>query len=138
MSLSFKRGLFRPCMLRGMARTAHTPRRVRPGRFAWRGWLRGACACLVAFATGATPVQAGRGQDGEQARAREHLRRNEYVPLAQLLADALRRHPGHAIEVELEDGDEYEIEILRHDGVVVELHYDARTGRLLKTEIEDD
>ena len=30
-----------------------------------------------------------------------------------------------------------EVEILRPDGVVVELDYDARNGRLLKTELDD-
>jgi len=31
----------------------------------------------------------------------------------------------------------YEVEILRADGVVVELDYDARNGKLLKTELDD-
>lgn len=93
---------------------------------------------LFAATPGHTDHHHRHQQDDEQARARAALQRKEFVPMAQLLADALRRHPGYAIEVELEHGDEYEIEILRHDGVVVELHYDARSGRLLKTEIEDD
>ncbi|MER2176626.1 MAG: PepSY domain-containing protein, partial [Stenotrophomonas maltophilia] len=44
-----------------------------------------------------------------------------------------RRYPGKLIEVELDDG-KYEIEILGPDGVVMELDYDAATGRLLKME----
>ena len=41
------------------------------------------------------------------------------------------------IEVELE-GARYEIEVLRADGQLIELEYDAYSGRLLRTEIEDD
>ena len=50
--------------------------------------------------------------------------------------DALKRFPGQLLEVELDDG-VYEVEILRGDGVVVELDYDARSGKLLKTELDD-
>ena len=69
--------------------------------------------------------------------ARSEVARGERVALAPLVADALRRHPGQLIEAEL-DGDEYEIEILRDDGRVVELEYEARTGKLRDIEIEDD
>jgi uncharacterized membrane protein YkoI len=69
--------------------------------------------------------------------ARQAVERGDRVALSSLIADALKRHPGKLIEAELED-DEYEIEILREDGVVVELEYDARTGELLETEVEDD
>ena len=40
-------------------------------------------------------------------------------------------------DFEEELDDEYEIEILMRDGRVVELKYDARSGRLLKVEIDD-
>ncbi|MDH1688981.1 PepSY domain-containing protein [Stenotrophomonas maltophilia] len=52
------------------------------------------------------------------------------------MRDALKRFPGQLLEVELDDG-VYEVEILRSDGVVVELDYDARSGKLLKTELDD-
>lgn len=80
-------------------------------------------------------LAAGSGRDHERARAAQA--RGEYVPLERILADAERREPGKIIDVELDD-DEYEIEILRPDGVVVELEYDARDGRLLEREAEDD
>lgn len=72
-----------------------------------------------------------------QAEARQAVQGGKLVPLAQVATDALRRYPGTLVEAELEDG-KYEIEILGEDGVVMELEYDARTGRLLKMEVEDD
>ena len=56
-----------------------------------------------------------------------------------MVRDALRLHPGQLLEVELDQDDHrYEVEILLADGVVAELDYDARTGKLLKTEWERD
>ena len=81
----------------------------------------------------ASAVMAG---DEESRAARAAAERGEIVALETLLADALRRHPGAVLEVELDDG-EYEIEILRKDGRVAELVYDARTGQLVEVEIED-
>lgn len=72
----------------------------------------------------------------QQNAVREAVRKGRFVPLEHVLADALRRQPGTLVEVELE-GDEYEIEILGSDGVVMELEYDAASGRLLKIEVED-
>lgn len=72
---------------------------------------------------------------------RARVARGELVPLSRLTADALERHPGKVIEVEVEgthDAPVYEIEILRADGTIVELEYDARDGRLLEVEIEDE
>lgn len=50
-----------------------------------------------------------------------------------MVQDALRRYPGQLLEVELDDG-KYEIEILGANGVVMELDYDATSGRLIKME----
>lgn len=72
----------------------------------------------------------------QQQKVREAVRAGRIVPLEQVLADALRRYPGTLIEVELE-GDEYEIEILGPDGVVMELEYEASTGRFRKIERDD-
>jgi uncharacterized membrane protein YkoI len=91
-----------------------------------------ACAAFAAslLLPLATPADEG------SRRAREGVRRGEFIPLERLLADALRQHPGDVLEVELDDG-EYEIEILREDGRVVELTFDARSGRLLESEFDD-
>ncbi|WMJ70810.1 PepSY domain-containing protein [Stenotrophomonas sp. 24(2023)] len=87
---------------------------------------------LAGPAPGAAPAQ-----DPAQQVARRAVQQGRYVPLESVVRDALRRHPGQLLEVELDDG-VYEVEILRADGVVVELDYDARNGRLLKTELDED
>ncbi|MCD9028350.1 PepSY domain-containing protein [Luteimonas sp. BDR2-5] len=93
-------------------------------------------ACVSAVPVSGAEGPARRGGDADYAR--DGVRRGTLVRLEQLLADAERRYPGRVIEVELDDDDdEYEIEILMRDGRVVELTYDARTGRLLEVEIDD-
>jgi len=93
-----------------------------------------ALSLLLALAS--APVAAGPSQDPEQQVARRAVQQGRYVPLESVVRDALKRHAGQLLEVELDDG-VYEVEILRADGVVVELDYDARTGKLLKTELDD-
>lgn len=90
---------------------------------------------LLLFAAVTLPATAQGVRDHE--RARVALERGEFVPLERILDDARSRHAGRIVDVELDDG-EYEIEILRGDGVVVELEYDARTGHLLETEFDHD
>lgn len=102
--------------------------------------IRPALTLLLALplAVGLASAQVGAapaGDEGSRA-ARAAAERGEIVALETLLADALRRHPGTVLEVELDDG-EYEIEILGKDGRVAELVYEARTGRLVEVEIED-
>lgn len=90
-------------------------------------------ACLSGVAVAAVQAQPSRDHE----RARDARSSGAYVSLQSILDDAQAREPGRIVDVELDD-DEYEIEILRPDGVVVELEYDARTGILLSREIEDD
>lgn len=90
-------------------------------------------ALLLTLAT----CVAGAAPPRDHERAREASRSGEYVSLQVILADAERRQPGRVLDVELEDDDEYEIEILRPDGVVVELDYDAKTGKFLDLERDD-
>jgi len=85
---------------------------------------------LLAGAAAAAPPR-----DHERARAAQA--RGDFVPRETVLADAEKRQPGRVLDVELESDDEYEIEILRADGTVVELEYDARTGKLLEVEVDD-
>lgn len=96
------------------------------------------------FAAAATPMQApllasdeaSGTSNADQIRARQARQRGEFVALEHLLSDARRRQPGELVEVELE-GFIYEIEVLRADGRLVELEYDARTGQWLGTELDD-
>lgn len=90
---------------------------------------------LLLLSASFLPLCAQPLRDHERARAAQA--RGEFVPLERILADAEQREPGTIIDVELDDA-EYEIEILRADGVVVELEYDAREGRFLESEIEDE
>jgi uncharacterized membrane protein YkoI len=82
-------------------------------------------------------TQSLSAQDGrrDHERAREARVRGDFIPLERLLADAERY--GRVIDVELE-GKRYEIEVLREDGRVIELEYDAYSGRMLESEFEDD
>ncbi len=89
---------------------------------------------LLALAN--APIAAAPAQDPAQQVARRAVQQGRYVPLESEVRDALKRYPGQLLEVELDDG-VYEVEILRGDGVVVELDYDARSGKLLKTELDD-
>lgn len=79
------------------------------------------------------PVRVLDGGSHQQDAVRQAVRQGRLVPLQQVVADALHRYPGKLVEVELDDG-KYEIEILGANGVVMELDYDAATGRLLKME----
>ncbi len=79
------------------------------------------------------PMRVHEGGSRQQEAVRQAVRQGRLVPLQQVVADALRRYPGTLVEVELDDG-KYEIEILGANGVVMELDYDAATGRLLKME----
>jgi uncharacterized membrane protein YkoI len=98
-------------------------------------WPMNRIPVLVAGCLCASLAIAQAPRDHE--RARDARAKGEHVALAVILADAEAREPGKVIDVELEDH-EYEIEVLRRDGVVVELEYDARTGRLLEIEVEED
>lgn len=100
----------------------------------------GRCAALVTAAylalSGLLVPDALAVDDEDVRRAREAVSSGAYVPLETLIADALRRRPGQVVNVDL-DEDEYEIEVLDEYGVVWELEYDARTGRMTDMERDD-
>ena len=62
------------------------------------------------------------------------------VKLDQVLEQARHQFPGRVLKVELEDEDDapsgsiYEVKILKSDGSVVEVEYDAKTLKLLEVE----
>lgn len=90
--------------------------------------------CTLALAPLFTRAEKPVDQSGQ--RARTEVRGGRFVPLETLLKDALQRVPGEVIDVELDEA-EYEIEVLDDDGVVWELEYDARTGKLQDMERDD-
>lgn len=81
------------------------------------------------------PDAAASGRrDHEQARSA--LAAGEIRPLADLLAEVERRYAGKVVEAELDrDGGRwvYEIKLLPPSGRIVELHFDAATGALLRS-----
>ena len=96
-------------------------------------------ALALAGLLAGSAVPQAQASDSPQHAARLAVQQGRYVPLQQVVRDALRLHPGQLLEVELDQDDHrYEVEILLADGVVAELDYDARTGKLLKTELERD
>lgn len=78
-----------------------------------------------------------RADDDDQAQARRARAAGEIVALETILAAVEAEFRGQVVEVELEREDggwEYEIELLAADGRIVELTYDASSGRLLEVE----
>lgn len=97
------------------------------------------CAALATLALAtALPcfATAKPARSDDDRRAYELVRRGEFVALERLLDDALQRVPGKVIDIDLDD-DEYELKVLDADGVIWELEYDARSGRLLELERDD-
>lgn len=77
------------------------------------------------------PAFAGVDHD----RARRAVEEGRILPLKDILARAEAAYPGQLIEAELEDEGgimAYEIKMLTGEGRVIKLHYDAKTGELLK------
>ncbi len=89
-------------------------------------------AILLLLAPAMQPARA----DDDADRARNAVEAGRYLPLEQILREALARYPGRVVEVELDD-DEYEIEILLDDGDKVELEFDARSGELQDVDTDD-
>ncbi|MFJ4145863.1 PepSY domain-containing protein [Pseudomonas sp. NPDC089734] len=80
-------------------------------------------------------------KDLNQDEALNLRQRGVILPLEQFIEQALSHHPGaRLLEAELEEKNDryiYEFELLTTQGVVRELKFDARDGRLLEDE-EDD
>jgi uncharacterized membrane protein YkoI len=77
--------------------------------------------------------QAQASSDHDRARAA--LLAGEVRPLAQVLAQVARTHPGQVLEVELEREDGrwvYELKLLQSNGRLLKLEVDARDGQVLR------
>ena len=78
--------------------------------------------------------------DDDNKRARALLEAGDILSLESILVQARSQYAGKILEVELEEDDNlvvYEIELLTLEGKVIELLFDARTGKLISTEEED-
>jgi uncharacterized membrane protein YkoI len=97
--------------------------------------VRISIASAVAALTLAATIAAADEPDHE--RARRAVAAGEALPLHTVLAAVEREFSGQVVEVELEREDGnwvYEIEVLTPAANVIELTYDARSGKLLETE----
>lgn len=103
-------------------------RRLKPAALC--GWLL--------FGLWAGPAFA---HDIDQDEALRLTEQGHILPLHVLIEDALQRYPGRFLVAELERDDGryiYELELVTRDRRVVELEYDAVTGRLLDVDIDED
>ncbi len=82
------------------------------------------------------PVSADEEDQIDYLEARRLMQEGVILPLQTIL----EKVEGRILEVELEYERNlylYEIEVLNAKGIVVELEFDATTGKLLKSKIED-
>ncbi|CUR47523.1 PepSY domain-containing protein [Alloalcanivorax xenomutans] len=98
--------------------------------------LRGAATAALLVLSGSLPALDVGHDEALRLRQEGRIR-----PFEQILTEALRQYPGGQLleaELEREDGHLiYEIELLTPDGVVRELELDARTGSVLKDDVDD-
>ncbi|MCC6714225.1 MAG: PepSY domain-containing protein [Gammaproteobacteria bacterium] len=99
-----------------------------------------AAATVLAALVIGTPAAEDR-PEREQDRAKRLVQEGKVLPLEAILARASTKTPGRLIEAELdEENGRYVYELEFADpatGRVTELVYDARSGNLLATEIDD-
>jgi hypothetical protein len=108
-------------------------------RTAWH--LRGLPMTVVALAIGLIWPGAWAGDKADHERARAAVQAGEVLPLATVLEQLKRTHPGQVLELELEQDDGrwiYEVKLLRPDGLLLKLDVDARTAQVLKVKRKHD
>ena len=105
----------------------------------------GSIFCGIALMLGAAAF--GHAEDGHRDRhesaelARRGAESGEFLPLAKIVATVRERYPGEIVETELEsDGSRpyYELHILLQGGRLIEVKVDARDGRYMALEPDDD
>ena len=78
--------------------------------------------------------------DDDHYEARQLREAGDILPLEVILEKLRPRYGGKILEVELERKSGqivYEVEILAEDGVVHELYIDARSGKVLRSKVDD-
>ncbi len=103
------------------------------------------CTLALALATGMWATGA-RAHNHDRDMAERLQAMGEVLPLQDILARIAQDYPGQVLEVEFEDDDDhcerdsrncatrwlYELKLLQHQGRLVKLKVDARTGQILK------
>jgi uncharacterized membrane protein YkoI len=101
--------------------------------------------CAVALAVAVTgwayadDEHERRHDDAE--RASRGAQSGEFMPLARIVAAVRAQYQGKIVETEFESEDGppyYEFHILQPDGHLIEIKVDARSGRYLKMQSDDD
>ncbi|MDR0234007.1 MAG: PepSY domain-containing protein [Zoogloeaceae bacterium] len=89
------------------------------------------CLCVLCFLTPALPAWA----ESEHDKAREAVRAGEIMPLEEVLRHVEKTAPGRVLKVELDQKGRrwvYKIKLLRNNGKLSKLYFDARDGTLLE------
>ncbi|MAW85432.1 MAG: peptidase M4 [Phyllobacteriaceae bacterium] len=111
---------------------------------AFRILIAGLLCALLAAAPALADRKGGRSDDDDRSarheRAAERRQEGELLPLADILKILHARFPGKVLEIEFEDDNPpvYEFYVLEPSGRVIEVEFDARTGRFLGQETDDD
>lgn len=85
-------------------------------------------------------MAGGASGESDHDRARRLRAAGDILPLEAIIERARRERPGHILELELKEKKDrilYEVELMDERGRVWELHFDARSGELLKSERDD-
>jgi hypothetical protein len=105
----------------------------------WRALLLPLFAALLACGSGASSAS------DDHERARQALEAGAVLPLRTILERVEREYPGQVIDVELERGQEknlelwiYKVKVLRPGGSLVKLKVDARDGTIIGRKAKGD
>src|SRR5262245_34820537 len=98
---------------------------------------------LIAVASSGAPVSAddNESRHEEAERASRGAESGELVPLAKIVAAVREQYGGEVVETEFEferDRPYYEFYVLQKDGRLIEIKVDARTGRNVAEETDND
>jgi uncharacterized membrane protein YkoI len=86
-----------------------------------------------------SPLHTARADD-DHIEARRLLDAGKILPLEVILKNVRREFPGKILDLKLENDDHqimYEVELLDKDGVVKEIHVNAKTGKVLLNRKDD-
>jgi uncharacterized membrane protein YkoI len=108
------------------------------------GKVRSVCVAVAVAVASAGFALADDDDDGRHEgaeRASRGAASGEFIPLARIVTAVREQYPGKIVETEFESEDGrpyYEFYILGQEGRLIEIKVDARTGRYLDGETDDD